>query len=318
MPITLADAKNLSQSKLTNFVIDEFRKSALLDRLTFDNTVKPQGGKTMAYVYNRVSTAATAATRALNTEYTPQEAKTTQVTVNLGVFGGAFEIDRVIAENEQQVLDLVQFQIQQKTQATIALFHDLFINGDTTSNAHGFDGLSKALKGKNTEISANSVDLSDSAKITSNWQSFLDLFRKLRGKMDGAPTLYLMNSDMFATFQSVADRAGLNTATKDGYGGEVMTFGQSTLMSLGDKAGTADPIIPTASGLTDIYAVRLGLDGVHGVSPEGNKLVRTYLPDFNTPGAVKRGEVEMIASMAVKSTRSAAVLRGIRIAPASA
>ena len=48
MPITLADAKNLSQSKLTNYVIDEFQKSALLDRLTFDNTVKPQGGKTMA------------------------------------------------------------------------------------------------------------------------------------------------------------------------------------------------------------------------------------------------------------------------------
>lgn len=315
MPITLADAKNLSQSKLTNFVIDEFQKSALLDRLTFDNTVKPQGGKTMAYVYNRVTTVATAATRAINTEYTPQEAKTTQVTVNLGVFGGAFEIDRVIAENEEQVLDLVQFQLQQKTQATIALFHDLFINGDTGTDAHGFDGLSKALKGKSTEITADaSLDLSGSSGINDNWQAFLDLFRKLRGRMDGAPTLYLMNSDMFATFQSVADRAGLNTATKEGYGGEVMTFGPSTLMSLGDKPGTANPIIPTTGGLTDIYAVRLGLDGVHGISPEGNKLVRTYLPDFTTPGAVKRGEVEMIASMAVKSTRSAAVLRGIKIA----
>lgn len=315
MPITLADAKMLSQSKLTNFVIDEFQKSALLDRLTFDNTVKPQGGKTMAYVYNRVSTAATAATRALNTEYTPQEAKTTQVTVNLGVFGGAFEIDRVIAENEEQVLDLVQFQLQQKTQATVALFHDLFINGDTGTDAHGFDGLSKALKGKSTEITAEaSLDLSGSSGINDNWQAFLDLFRKMRGKMDGAPTLYLMNGDMFATFQSVADRAGLNTATKEGYGGEVMTFGSSTLMSLGDKPGTANPIIPTTGGLTDIYAVRLGLDGVHGVSPDGNKLVRTYLPDFTTPYAVKRGEVEMIASMAVKSTRSAAVLRGIKIA----
>ena len=315
MPITLADAKNLSQSKLTNFVIDEFQKSALLDRLTFDNTVKPQGGKTMAYVYNRVTTAATAATRAINTEYTPQEAKTSQVTVNLGVFGGAFEIDRVIAENEEQVLDLVQFQLQQKTQATIALFHDLFINGDTGTDAHGFDGLSKALKGKSTEITADaSLDLSGSSGINDNWQAFLDLFRKLRGRMDGAPTLYLMNSDMFATFQSVADRAGLNTATKEVYGGEVMTFGPSTLMSLGYKPGTANPIIPTTGGLTDIYAVRLGLDGVHGISPEGNKLVRTYLPDFTMPGAVKRGEVEMIASMAVKSTRSAAVLRGIKIA----
>ena len=48
MAITLAQAQNLSQSKLTHFVIDEFRKSALMDRLPFDNTVKPQGGKTLA------------------------------------------------------------------------------------------------------------------------------------------------------------------------------------------------------------------------------------------------------------------------------
>lgn len=33
MPMTLAQAQALSQSKLTNFVIDEFRKSALLDML---------------------------------------------------------------------------------------------------------------------------------------------------------------------------------------------------------------------------------------------------------------------------------------------
>lgn len=44
MPLTLEQAKKLSQDKLTDYVIDEFRKSALLDRLPFDNTVKPQGG----------------------------------------------------------------------------------------------------------------------------------------------------------------------------------------------------------------------------------------------------------------------------------
>ena len=50
---TLAQAKNLSQDKLTNYVIDEFRKSPLLDAMVFDDTVKPQGGTTMTYVYNR-------------------------------------------------------------------------------------------------------------------------------------------------------------------------------------------------------------------------------------------------------------------------
>ena len=315
MAMTLGDARQLSDSKLTNYVIDEFRKSALLDQLIFDNTVKPQGGKTLAYVYNRVDTLPTAATRALNSEYTAQEAKTKQVTVNLAVLGGSFEIDRVLQADENQVLDLVQFQIQQKTQASIALFHDLFINGSSSYDANGFDGLATALKGKTTEITPDTaIDLSSSTAIDTNWKSFMDVFRKIRGKMDGTPTLHLMNADMFAVFQSVLDRAGLGVTTKEQYGNEVISFGNTTLMSLGDKPGTSNPIISTASaGTTDIYSVRLGLDGVHGISPDGSKLVTTYLPDFTEPGAVKKGEVEMVAGIAVKSTRSAAVLHNIKI-----
>ena len=36
------------------------------------------------------------------------------------------------------------------------------------------------------------------------------------------------------------------------------------------------------------------------------------MPDFETPGAVKRGEVEMVAGLAVKATKSAGVLRKIK------
>lgn len=317
MALTLTGAQALSQSKLTNFVIDEFRKSALLDKLTFENTVKMQGGKTLAYVYNRVTTQPTAAGRALNSEYTPQEAKTTQMTVNLKIFGGSFEIDRVLQADENQVLDLVQFEIAQKTKATIALFHDQFINGDSTSDATAFDGLDKALTGSTTEVTPSAaIDLSSSVNIDTNWKAFLYTLRKLRATMDGAPSLYLMNSDMFSVFQSVMDRAGGNTANKDNYGDEAIQWGPSIVMAMGDKPGTSISIITTdgATGTTDIYAVRLGLDAVHGVSPEGNELVETYLPNFKQPGAVKLGEVEMVAAMAMKATRSASVLRDIKIA----
>ncbi len=320
MAITLAQAQALSQSKLTNFVIDEFRKSALIDSLPFDNTVKPQGGKTLAYVYNRVTTLPTAATRALNNEYTAQEAATTQYTANLKVFGGSFEIDRVLAADENQVLDLVQFELQQKAQATVALFHDLFINGDSSTNANAFDGLAKALASSSTEISpASAIDLSSSANIDSNWKVFLDTLRKLRAKLDAAPSVMLMNNDMFAVFQSVMDRAGINLASKANYGDEVVQWGSTLVMALGDKPGTSNPIIGTVAsgttaGQTDIYMARLALDGVHGVTPEGDKVVKTYLPDMTAPGAVKKGEVEMVAAMVLKATRSAGVLHGIKIA----
>jgi len=317
MPITLAQAKELSQSKLTNYVIDEFRKSPLLDMLPFDNTVLPQGGQTMAYVYNRVTTMPTAANRAINAEYVPQEAATTQQTVNLKIFGGSFQVDRVIANHQKQIVDHVQFQVQQKTQATIALFHDQFINGDSALNGGvAFDGLDKAITGSSTELTPGAnIDLSSSANIDSNWKVFLDYLRKLRARMDQSPTLLMMNLDAFGVFQSVMDRAGINLASKANYGFETVQWGNVLVMPLGDKPGTSNPVIETdENGLTSIFAARLSLDGVHGVSPDGNTVVKTYLPNMVAPGAVKTGEVEMVAAMALKATRAAAVLRKFKIA----
>jgi len=193
MPLTLAEAKQASQEKLTDWVIDEFRKSALLDTLIFDNTVKPQGGETMTYAYNRITTQPTAAGRAINAEYVPQETKTTRYSVDLKVFGGSFQLDRVIIKHEKQVISHVEFQLEQKIKATRALFHDWFINGDDAVSALQFDGLDVALTGSSTEyVPAAAIDLTDSTNITANWQLFLDTLRRGRALMDGAPTLHLM------------------------------------------------------------------------------------------------------------------------------
>lgn len=314
MPITLADAQAASQSKLYTKVIDEFRKDALLDSLIFDDTVKPQGGKTLTYNYDRVTTLPTAASRAIGSEFSAQEAKVTQCGVNLKIFGGSFEVDRVIQNYETQLFDHIRFQIEQKTKATRAKFADMFINGDSGVTATDFDGLDKAVTGSSTEvIPSAAINLSTSSNIDSNWKVLLDYLRAVRAKLDGAPTLHLMNSAMFAVFQSVMDRAGINLASKQNYGDEVLQWGSSLLMALGDKPGTANPIIPITSKKTAIYTVRIGLDGVHGVSPEGGKLINIYLPDMTAPGAVKKGEVEMVAAMALKATRAAGVLREIQI-----
>ena len=67
-----------------------------------------------------------------------------------------------------------------------------------------------------------------------------------------------------------------------------------------------------------MYLFRIGLDAVHGVTPEGNKEPKIYLPDMTRPGAVKSGEVEMVAAMALKATKAAAVLHGIKVMPGTA
>ena len=316
MALTLTDAKALSQDKLWNGVVDEFVKSALLDKMLFDNCVKPQG-RSMAYVYNRVTTFPTAATRAINADYTPQEAKTTQITANLKIFGGSYSIDRALRSNEEQVVDLVMFERDQKTKATIALFHDLVINGDSAiGDGTQFDGLDKILTGSSTEIDPGAIALDSAANIKTNWEAFVYQFSKMREVMDGAPTLYLMNRGMFSAMQSVLRFAGQNTSTKENYGSEVIQWGDALLMALGDRAGSSNPVIATngATGETDIYAVRLGMDGFHGISPEGLGIVNTYEPDFRRTEAVQTGAVEMIAAVALKATKAAAVLRSIKIA----
>lgn len=320
---TLTQAKNLSQDKLTNYVIDEFRKSPLMDAMMFDDTVKPQGGSTMTYVYNRVKTLATAAGRELNTEYTAQQADTEQVAVNLKVFGGSFQIDRVIANYERQVLDLVKFQLQQKTTATRALFEDWFINGDSVgSDTKSFDGLAKALKSSSTEVTLDNsdlLDLSSAATVKANWQSFLYELRQVEKLLDGEPGVIVVNRDLFAVFQSVADLSTQFQQTKTELGTQIVKYGNATIMKMGDKPGTSNPIIPTdaSKGTTDMYLFRIGLDAVHGVTPEGTKEPKIYLPNMTEPGAVKTGEVEMVAAMALKATRSAAVLHGIKVVPST-
>ena len=71
----------------------------------------------------------------------------------------------------------------------------------------------------------------------------------------------------------------------------------------------------SAAGTTAIYAVSLGLDGFHGISPTGTSVIQSYMPDLTAPGAVKTGEVELVAGVALKNTLKAAVLKGIAITP---
>lgn len=320
MPITFAQAQQLSQPKLTKKVIDQFRTSALIDALPFDNTVKPAGGNSLDYVYNRVTTFPGAASRVLNADYTASEAVTTAIPSRLAIFGGSFQLDRALILGEHEVADHVQFQVEQKVKATIAQFHNMFINGNQAApvipNSWEFDGLNVLLTGGAQEITpANPIMLDTSTNISANWQAFLDQLRALEAVMDGAPTAYLMNQAMYAKFQSVMDRAGINLASKENYGRNVSVWGDSLVMALGNAPGTANPIIGTDNdGITSIYAVRLGMDGVHGVSLAGGKLADVYLPNMQDASAVKTGAVEMIAGLAYTSTQSAAVLRNIDIA----
>lgn len=318
MAVTLAQARLNVQDDLQAGIIDEFAKSSfILNNIPFADVVSPTGGgATLTYAYTRQITQPTAAFRKVNAEYTPSEVQKQRYTTDLKVFGGAFEIDRIIA-GMGGIVDEVAWQANQKVKAASALFSDTIINGNTSTNEDVFDGLDVALTGSATEVNASgtAIDLSTSANVTTNYMAFLDTLDEFLGELDGTPDALLVNSKMAAKLRAVARRAGMYQTTKDNFGRQVEMYGNIPFVDVGAKAGSNDPIIATGSsnGETSIYAVRFGMDAFHAISMAGQPPVKIWLPDFTTAGAVKKGEVEMVAGCALKTTKSCGVLRKIKV-----
>lgn len=144
--------------------------------------------------------------------------------------------------------------------------------------------------------------------------------------VDGQTTAaiaYDANASTVQAALTALPNVGAGGATVSGTTTKTATFGRAVTMT-GDGAaltgGTTPAVAVTATGdssdtgLTDLYAVRFGLDGFHGVSTVGGQIVSQFMPDFTTSYAVKRGEVEMgPVAVALKATRAAAVFRNIKV-----
>lgn len=332
MPITLADVKVGMADKVDQQIVDMFRRSSLLlDRLTFDNAISPgTGGSTLVYGYTQLKTPSTAAVRAINSEYTATEAKREKKTTQAIIMGGAFEVDRVIQDTSGAIDELV-FQADEKIKATANFFANCVINGTAAGPAGAgkatgtFDGLNKLLSGSSTEYTAT-ADLSTSANVDANYNQFLDELDEFISGIDGMPDMLLMNRKMLSKLRGIARRAGYYESTKDDFGNVVETYNGIELMDAGefyDGTKTVDIVADTAAGsgtfgTSDIYAVKFGLDAFHGISPTGTKVITSYMPDLTLPGAVKKGEVELVAGVALKNTLKAGHMKGIITAPKTA
>ena len=321
MAITLAEAKVGMADKVDQQIVDMFRRSSLLlDKMVFDNVISPgTGGSTLTYGYIQLKSPSTASTRTVGGEYIPGEAKKEKKTANAIIMGGSFQMDRVI-QNTAGAADEMAFQAEQKIKATANFFHNLVINGTGDNEGEGyvtgtFDGLKKLLSGTANELTS-AVSLKTSDDLDNNYNAFLDEMDSFLSTLDGTPSMLLMNRSMLVKLRSIARRAGYYERSQDDFGRTVETYAGVPMVDMGqyfDGENITD-VVATEGGKTAIYAVSLGLDGFHGISPMGDGVIQSYLPDLNAPGAVKTGEVELVAGVALKNTLKAAVLKDIAIA----
>lgn len=332
MAMTLAEMKVGMSDKVSQQIVDIFlRESEILQLLPFDNCVSPQGGSTLTYSYIQKKLPSVAAFRALNAEYAANQATVEKKSADLKIFGGKFQIDRVLKEAEGPWNNMA-YQIREKVLAAISLFHYTMINGDATTRSTEFDGLDKMLADTSTEYNTSaSIDISTMAQLKANADQLYEQIQLLI-KNTNADAL-LMNSAMIAKVQTMARILGYKTESEEAFGRKVTSMDGVRFMDLGKnytvsgttvtgndcvKSGISRTIAggsTATTGLTDIYAVKFDVnDGFHAASLTGNSAIRQYLPDFNAPGAVKDGEVEMVAATVLKNTAHAGVLRNVKIA----
>lgn len=332
MAITLADVASNVEDDFDYAVIEEIRQGSeyLLNALTFDDVVVPgTNSGTLTTGYQRMKSMRSATTRQVNTEYPAFEALRQKVTVDLVPVGARYNMDRVIARIG--IVNEVNFQQSQAVKATIAKFGELFINGSAGRSfddaAPEFEGLDSIVTGTVTDFD-NAGNPWDFDTITSKDQA-LAATRQLRAwirRFVRKPDVIFANEDGIAWLDQLNDYIGYYGTQTSPFGIDVPTFAGIPYVDLGLKPGAydqadldngtvtqtgSDAIIPTVGGVTSLYGVCYGMDGVHGYStpgPEG--LFFQALPEFGSAGAVKPGEVELgPVAIAVKQTRAAGAFR---------
>lgn len=309
MAVTLAQAQVNIQDDVTFAVIDETRrKSWLLDQLTFDDCVNPAGGgSTLTYGYTRLVTPSPAAFRAFNTEYTPGQAVRQRYTVDLKPLGGAFQVDRALANLGPAATNEEAFQFNEITKSVKDRFQDAMINGDVArsvggDDAAGFDGLSKALRGSSTEIGADtSIDWTSATVNTHDLAATaLDSLDQLVSLVEGGADAIMGNLQSIQRVRSIARRAGYYTRSTDDLGRQVEKFGNSVLIDLGFK-GNGQSVIGTGNRDVDNSVWTIAITG----SPTGG----TYKLGINIDGAgvIETASIAFDAAAAAVQTAIAAV-----------
>lgn len=160
------------------------------------------------------------------------------------------------------------------------------------------------------------VDLSTSKAMDDNYNEFLDMMNDFIATMQGKPHMFLVNSKMATKMKGVARRAGYFSRQEDAFGRSVDMWDGIPIVDLeeyfdGETTKTCVPI--DEDGYTSIYAVQIAKDGFHGVSPTGNNVISTALPDLKQPGVIKKGDVEMVSAVVLKNTLKAGVFKNIKV-----
>ena len=295
MALTLAEAAKLSNDTLLQGVIETIiYESPVLQALPFIEIVG--NGLT----YNQENVAATAAFYDVGDTWAESTPTFTQLTANLKILGGDADVDNFLAKTRSNIQDLEAAIVQLKAKAVQQKFDDIFISGDTSSDAKAFDGIDKlSVSGQTVSMGTNGATLT------------LDKLDELIDRVKaGKPSVLLM---------SRRSRRKLNSLSRGTGSGILETdrnqFGQMVQFYSGIPIGVNDwiPDNKTVGSSTDcstIYGVQVGEGAVSGLTSPGGLQVER-VGSLETKDAT-RTRVKWYVSLAVFNSLKLAKLTGVR------
>ncbi|GAA5437564.1 major capsid protein [Deinococcus aquaticus] len=286
MALTLIEAQKLVQDEVQSGVIyNTYIQNPLLGLLPFENIT----GTATVYVRDS-GLAAGSTTRAINADYVEGTQAFTRLTASLGRLGGKAQVDNFLEVTGSNVTDQLAAQIASKARSTAIAFQDQFFNGDVTVDANGFDGLKKLL-------TATSQDMTAATVIT------LDDVDSALLAIEGDASAIFVNDKTLAKLNGLARASGLVKYNDiDLVGSRVSSYAGIPLIRAGRNA--AGQIL--ADG--EIYAVRFGVDGVHGIQAN-TPTVKVISPDDNATAPVWTARIDWYAGLAQKTLTSAVRLK---------
>lgn len=284
--LTLVEAQKLISDQVqAGVVYATYLQNPLVSLVPFENVT----GTAVAYVRDN-GLAVGSTTRAINADYVEGTQAFTRQTAALGRLGGKAQVDNFLEATGSNVVDQLNAQIQGKARATAVTFQDLFFNGDITTNPNGFDGLAKLLAGTPQEVvGALTLDLLDEALLA----------------VDGDASAIFVNDKTLLQLNKFAKGSGLvQYNSLDMVGSRVSTYAGVPLIRAG-RNGTGQIL---ADG--EVYAVRLGVDGVHGIQAN-LPTAKIVSPDSNADLPVWTARIDWYVGIVQMSLASAVHIKAV-------
>ncbi len=298
MATTLAQLAENSTDKLKQGFINELiTDSKILSLMPFDDCLTATGTSDLVYGYKRVISGATAAFRKIDVEPAVADVEIKKYTTKPGILSSAWQMDRVAKGAAE---DIYELKVVESKNSIIRGFNKTLITGDTTVDADGFDGLSKALTGSSTEFTSL-VNLSTIDKDKA--LAFANEMDILLSSLTRDPDVLAVSLSMATKINAVLRILGFETMDRDDAGKRVRQWDNIPIEVLKDGAHTS----------LDIYAMCFGMDEFHGLTLTGDAGISIALPDWSSPGAVKKGDSEFVCGCALKKTKAAGVLRALTV-----